>query len=583
METNSTAKRKVVSLIRVSSVEQAANDRTGIPRQLEDIGIHCRTHNLEVVKEYRLEGISGAYVEHSPVFREMVGRLSQASISGVVFASLDRFFRPEHLSAYDVLRPFESTRKLLFCDLGELDPKNQQDQMKIVIWGQMAGMERSRIRDRMMRGKEFKRHDPNSKTDPLPKGVVFANGRFQYTSDAERVKEAFQRVLKGEPIHTTALELRFGSGSALRATLKSHWWIGIKAALYHRDYGDVRKTRIDGSLADGRKVNRQEPILVPTNLAKTPLVSPTDFQKVQDILKANSNTWAQGKSKLNDFLGTGLLYCSCGLKMYHKQDARPGKPRYYLCASRWSDKTPCGNPSVNATSVDRSITYAVMTYLLDPRFVERQIKQAISVDGRSEKEWEVKRLERSVGDLDVKRKRAMEFSLEHPEFIENVKALKGEIARERLKLAKAKAELDAHLEERDVKKLAKAIKERFWLFDEWEMVERKRALNEYVERITLDADGSAQLIVKANLPAPRAEDSLDNRYIELEDDEIKELEAVNPTLDYRLMPEEEWLNKFLAKTSNLSKNRFFVGRKIESRASADSTAIPRASVTARAP
>src|SRR6185295_5157821 len=100
--------------------------------------IHCRTHGLRVAKEYRLEGISGALVQHSPEFRECMSRLSQPSIAGIVFASIDRFFRPENLSAYQVFGPFESTGKHLFCDLGELDPKNQQDQMKIVLWGQMA-------------------------------------------------------------------------------------------------------------------------------------------------------------------------------------------------------------------------------------------------------------------------------------------------------------------------------------------------------------------------------------------------------------------------------------------------------------
>jgi hypothetical protein len=52
MESNSVSKQKVVSLIRVSSEQQAADDRTGIQRQLEDIGIHCRSHNLEVIEEY---------------------------------------------------------------------------------------------------------------------------------------------------------------------------------------------------------------------------------------------------------------------------------------------------------------------------------------------------------------------------------------------------------------------------------------------------------------------------------------------------------------------------------------------------
>ena len=61
-------KRKVLSLIRVSTVQQAKDGKSGIPRQLEEIGIHLRKFNLEVHKELRLEGLSGADVQRSKKF-----------------------------------------------------------------------------------------------------------------------------------------------------------------------------------------------------------------------------------------------------------------------------------------------------------------------------------------------------------------------------------------------------------------------------------------------------------------------------------------------------------------------------------
>jgi hypothetical protein len=114
-------KRKVLAFIRVCSIGQAQGDRTGIPRQLEDIEIHCRTYNLEVVKEYRFEGLSGASVQQSTEFREMLAELSRPSVAGVVFATMDRFFRSAQLSSFAVFEPFETTGKRLFCELGEVD------------------------------------------------------------------------------------------------------------------------------------------------------------------------------------------------------------------------------------------------------------------------------------------------------------------------------------------------------------------------------------------------------------------------------------------------------------------------------
>src|ERR1700733_2023908 len=93
---NMEKKRKVLALIRVSSEGQADDDKTGIQRQKNDIAIHCKTYNLEIVGEpYQLEGISGANVQHSPKFREILSKLSQPSIAGIVIAALDRFYRPE--------------------------------------------------------------------------------------------------------------------------------------------------------------------------------------------------------------------------------------------------------------------------------------------------------------------------------------------------------------------------------------------------------------------------------------------------------------------------------------------------------
>jgi|GEM_PF-6454834 len=516
--------RKAVSLIRVSSTQQAKDDRTGIPRQLEDIQLHCKAYGLIVESgdEFQLEGISGAYVKHSPDFQRMLLRLNEPGIAGVVFASIDRFFRPKGLSAYEVFAPFESTGKHLFCDLGELDPRDERDQMKIVVWGQMAGMERNRIRDRMMRGKEKKRYDPFSKTDPLPKGVKFEPGQngtpgtFQYTEEAKRVREAFRRVLKGESLQSIVEDLKFGSATALRMVLRSRWWIGVKSSTKQRDYGQERKTRSDGSLADGRKVARQNPILVPTNLVETPLVSVADFDAVQLLLDSNTKRWSQRRSRDNNFLATGLLHCRCGEKMYHKTDARPGKPNYYICSSRWNGKQSCGHPVLNAEATDKDIVWAVMTYLTDQRLVKRQIEDAMSADGREEKQELVLRLEKSVAQIQKRLQRAVDFALDNPEFIERVKSLRSEVASEQLKLAKAQGELAAHLDKRDVVALAKEIRDGFWQFDEWTMEGRKRVLNQYVARIQYEDDGTIALTVRGGLPSQAPGETLFDRYVEQE-------------------------------------------------------------------
>src|SRR5258708_18516332 len=106
----------------------------------------------------------------------MIGRLTEPDIAGVVFSRMDRFFRPEHLDAYEIFKTFRQHKKRLFCDLATddgLDVSDPQDQMKIQLWGMVAAQERRNIRERNREGKEASRRKDDRKTDPLPVGVLW--------------------------------------------------------------------------------------------------------------------------------------------------------------------------------------------------------------------------------------------------------------------------------------------------------------------------------------------------------------------------------------------------------------------------
>jgi hypothetical protein len=114
--------RNVVSLVCVSGAKQAADDKTGLPRQREDIEIHCQAHNLVNVREFALEGISGTKVQNSKEYRELLKEVAKPSCAGIAFATVDRFFRPENIGTFsDVWKPLYQVRNgdlKIFCDLG---------------------------------------------------------------------------------------------------------------------------------------------------------------------------------------------------------------------------------------------------------------------------------------------------------------------------------------------------------------------------------------------------------------------------------------------------------------------------------
>jgi hypothetical protein len=496
-----TAPRKIVSIIRVSSDQQAQDEKTGLKRQREDIEIHRKTMNLTVVKEFSLEGIGGSNVQHSKAYREMVETLSQPDVVGICVATLDRFFRPENITTLsDVFKPLPKNKKL-FCELGEISLTDPNDMIKLALWGSMYGHEKARIKDRMTKGKNILRAVPDAKVDPLPKGVEFirANervntGTFKYTDYATTtVKEAFLRVAAGQRLKRVAQDLGFGNQVSLRACLKSRWWVGEKCMTQQRinRTWNVEKDK----LTSGQRVPHPDPIAVKTNLAEDPLVSYELFNTVQDILKANHKTWTQNKTLVNEFLGAGLLYCSCGCRMYHKVTNHDGKQwAYYICSGRYTKKTDCrmpilqakGEPFPSSCSADELIAFAMETKFAEPGFVKARIEEALAAANTYETrlhlataEKEVKDLERMKSNFETAIGNASSHTVINS-LVKKLEALDTEIALARTRVRFAQKAVTRQI---DPVAAAVQVQEAFKDFQTLPGDEQKEILNQYVSRI----------------------------------------------------------------------------------------------------
>jgi DNA invertase Pin-like site-specific DNA recombinase len=499
-------KRKVLSLLRVSSIQQADPEKDGIPRQLRHIAEHCKKFDLHVVTEYRLDGISGAKVQYNPQFKSMIRRLTEPDIAGVVFSRMDRFFRPEHLDAYEIFKTFRKEKKLLFCDLASddgLDVANPQDQMKIQLWGMVAAQERRNIAERNREGKEASRRKEDRKSDPLPVGVTWdeTTGLFAYDPEyGKKVREAFKLVLAGSTLSAVVLKLGFTSQTGLRKILRNQWWIGNKTHLMKREYRDESDTV-------GRKVPLKSPVIVPTNLAKKPLINPVDFERVQRILDVKVQTWTQRKAVGENFLGPGLLRCECGEKMYLKQGTSHGigrgmKPDYYVCASKSNGRKASACQNLPAEKIEALIAWTATKYFVDESYIKNAIERNFSDDNRAEFEAEVERLTKTIVALERQRDRAMVKSLSDDGYDALVKKLKEDIRREQANLVKAKADLASQLTKPDIAMMATELRERYFTFtsaDGWTQEDRKRVLSDTVEKITLKEDGSLEFIMKGGL------------------------------------------------------------------------------------
>jgi len=583
----------------VSSIEQADPERDGIPRQLRHIDEHCKKFNLVVDKEFRLEGISGTKVQYNPQFIAMLRRLADPDIVGVVFSRMDRFFRPEHLDSYEIFKTFRKHKKLLFCDLAStdgLDVTKAQDQTVIQIWGIVAAQERRNIAERNREGKNASRLKPDRKSDPLPMGVLWdsATGLFSYDGqDSAKVRTAFQKVLQGATLSSVVRELGFTSQTGLRKILQNQWWIGNKTHLYKRHYRDEADTV-------GKKVLLDEPVVVPTNLAKTPLISPAEFIRVQSILAVKRTTWTQNKAVGENFLGPGLLRCACGRAMYLKKGASYGvgkgnKPDVYICASK--AKAGSGSKCLNlpAPDIDDLIVWTATKYFTNEQHIKAAIESSASAANRSELESECERLTKSVRKIESRRDAAIELSLEHREYVPKVKALSDQLLQAKTALARTQAMLSTHLTQTDIASMASRLRERFISFgmtDEWSQADRKRLLLETVQCIRFNNDGTLEFVLRGGvLLKPLADDELLDLYFLSTLDLPKAVAGFDPEKRERM---KEVLQRELAKlpkgiphpaverVQKLLKKRTNSVATLETRDRAAITAIQRGNAAARA-
>src|SRR4051794_20614471 len=90
-------KRSVVSMVRVSKPGQAEDERTGLPRQRQDIEFTPNYFELVVVREFPLI-VTGAQVVRTPDIEELQRWIQKPNLAGLVVPSFDRLNRDDSFS-----------------------------------------------------------------------------------------------------------------------------------------------------------------------------------------------------------------------------------------------------------------------------------------------------------------------------------------------------------------------------------------------------------------------------------------------------------------------------------------------------
>ena len=204
-------------------------------RQREELRVAAERWNLEVEDTIEIVDVSGTNVQASPLFKELLERLKQPVIHGLVVPHLDRLMRPDDFSSFAVYDLFLKYEKLIFTPGSIINVAEDSGFLQAGIESIMAGLDRKKILRMTQAAKEENRKRgrcANNAEITLPQGVAFdfKTGKWSWREPyASRIKQAFDLLLAGQyNIRQIAKHLGYKTDRTLHNHLRNPIWTGYR-------------------------------------------------------------------------------------------------------------------------------------------------------------------------------------------------------------------------------------------------------------------------------------------------------------------------------------------------------------------
>jgi DNA invertase Pin-like site-specific DNA recombinase len=406
--------KSAIELIRVSTAQQAGGDRASIPAQRAVNHQTATRYGLQIVRSIEIADVSGAAVLKSAGMQALLVAIKSPAIHGVVAREFSRLMRPENFGDYVLLQAFVESKTILYLPDGPIDFSNKSGCLLGAIRAAMAGMERTEILERIWSAKEAKRRsgkNPQSAIT-LPFGVAYdrLSEKWHYTSDAEKVREAFRLIGSGN-VNYKAIGERVGIPPCnLRVILRNPIYTGWRVIDRKRDSSPAaHRSKDDGRQADRPKIMRSTDEIIRIQVIDDPLISPEDFQRAQMLMDAKKlNHWRTREGYEHRFVYNGFLNCAlCGRVIYtHFRRAD-----YYICSGR-KMKLGCTTSYMRRENLEPRIDI-----LLSERFTEMAFLKSLAeawhkAAQKSHPATDTVRLQGEISVLREKRRRIIELFID---------------------------------------------------------------------------------------------------------------------------------------------------------------------------
>ncbi len=412
--------KSVIELIRVSTEQQAGEDRAGIPAQREINRRTARAYGLTIVKSIEIIDVSGTAVLSSPQMQELLRLMEAPEIHGVVTKEFSRLMRPEKFTDYALLQQFIDTRTVLYLPDGPIDLASKSGRLLGTIRAALAGMERGEIIERMNDAKESMRRagkHPGGESS-LPYGVAYSpKAGWSYTADVEKVRTAFRLFLSGETSYTVLSQRLNIPRTNVRFILENPIYTGWRVYREKRDPSVVGYvSRPGGRQGYRRKIERAPEEVIRVQVLD-PIVSEADFNRVQHMISLKKEKhWRSYAEAPNRYTYHGFLTCGdCASLLY----THTAKDEYYVCKSRNTREArlratrglvPCSNPYMLRKKLEPKIDFLLGEKLREPDFLSRAVDELNAGIRSSVSAAATERttISKKLANLEAKRQRILE-------------------------------------------------------------------------------------------------------------------------------------------------------------------------------
>jgi DNA invertase Pin-like site-specific DNA recombinase len=436
--------KSVIELIRVSTEQQAGEDRAGIPAQREINRRTARVYGLTIVKSIEIVDVSGTAVLSSPQMQELLRLMEAPEIHGVITKEFSRLMRPEKFTDYALLQQFIDTRTVLYLPDGPIDLASKSGRLLGTIRAALAGMERGEIIDRMNDAKESMRRagkHAGGETS-LPFGVAYSpKAGWSYTADAEKVRTAFRLFLSGETSYTLLSQRLHIPRTNVRFILENPVYTGWRVYDEKRDQSTAGYvSRPGGRQGYRRKIERSRDEVIRVRVLEA-LVCEEDFNRVQRMIQLKAEKhWRSYVEPPNRYTYNGFLSCGDCTSILYTHTA---KDEFYVCKSRNTREArlratrgliPCSNRYMLRKKLEPKIDLLFAQKLQEPEFLSRLVDEFNASVERINDTSATERglIDKKLANLQAKRQRVLEAffdgAIEKPERDSRVTQIDAELS-----------------------------------------------------------------------------------------------------------------------------------------------------------